>query len=258
MLFLAGLLVVAVLGGVTFGLAAVLGLGGDDDGSASTSSTSTTVTVALAADQVAVRGVATNLTLIGAVVDEVIAGTITTPSAGLGAGATFQRAVVDGEDSTIVWDAGRPLAFAPSTPLRLRPAPLNLDIGPGSMTIAFPDGSVHRVEPGDYEIDAPTAVSAGGLGRPTDSVTFTATADTTVSFTGSASASVLPLAMSVRGPGQVGLQGDLQVVRPDGTVTAATQVGLPSGSFELTFTPRPDGTGYDLTHVILEGDVAVV
>jgi hypothetical protein len=263
MLFLVGLLVVAAIGGVTFGIAAVLGVGddsggGDDGGVVGGGTTSSTVPVALAADQVSVTGVATNLTIYGAVVDEIIADTITVPSAGLTSSGTFEGALVDGDDSTIVWDAGRPLAFAPSTPLRLRPAPVNLTIGPDSMNVAFPDDSVHRVEPGDYTINAPTAVSSGGLGRPMDTVSFTANDDTTVKFTGSASATILPLAMTARGPGQVGLEGTFQVVHPDGTVEDATQIGLPGGSFQITFTPNADGSGYDLSNVILEGGVVVV
>jgi hypothetical protein len=257
MLFLVGLLVVAVLGGATLGIASLAGLGDDD--SEATSTTSSTVTgPTLAANQVAITGTATNLSILGAVVDQIIAPTITTPSAGLGAGANIAGALVDGEASTIVWDAGRPLAFAPSTPLRLQPAPVNLTVGPDSITVGFPDDSVHRVEAGEYEIDAPVAVSAGELAETMDRVAFTAIQGTTVAFTGGATASILPITMTARGPGQVGMEGALQVRRPDGTVTPATQIGLPGGSYEITFTPNADGTGYDLSGVILEGDVVVV
>lgn len=258
MLFLLGLLAVAVIGGLTLGIAVLAGVGDDDDTARSTTSTAAVTGPALAAGQVAVTGTATNVSVIGAVVDSVVVGQVTTPSAGLGAAATFQGVLVDGVRSTISWDAGRPLTFAPSTPLRLRPAPINLTAGPASMTVAFPDGAVHRLEPGEYELQTPVAVGSDGLATPMERVTFTATQDSTVSFTGGASATILPIAMSVRGPGQVGIEGTLLVRRPDDTVTQATQVGLPAGSFELTLTPAADGSGYDLGRVILEGEVAVV
>ncbi len=63
--------------------------------------------------------------------------------------------------------------------------------------------------------------------------------------------------MTVRGPGQVGLTGTLSVRRPTGDVEPAAQIGLPAGSFELTFTPKDDATGYDLANVLLEGPVVV-
>lgn len=262
-LFLVGLLVLAVVGGATFAVGSVVGLGDDDDGPAepvlAAEPTTTTSTAPLADDQVVVTGVATAVTVEGAVLGgvEVVLPTISTPSAGLGSGARFEGAVVDDETAAIAWDAGRPLDFGDATPLRLRPAVVDLAAAPGGVVVTFPDGEAIPVVPGGYEIDAPVAVTTTGLGSPRDSVTFTATEATTVAFTGSASGTMPVGAVSATGPGRVVLQGTFEVRRPDGTTATATAVELPSGSFRIAFTPTADGAGFTLDDALLEGAVVV-
>lgn len=252
-LFALGLLVLAVLGGATFGIVQLTGLDDDGDGGAVATTTTPTSDPGLAADQVAVTGTATAITVEGAVISDVVVPTVVTPSAGLSAGARIAGALVDGELATIAWDAGRPLTLAAETPLRLHPAPVNLAAIPGAIVVTFVDDSVHAVVPGDYEIDASVAVTTTGLGQPRDSVTFTATDDTTVVFTGGANGAMAPGPISATGPGRVLLQGTFQVRHPDGTVTEATSVELPTGSFRLAFAPLEDGTGYVVSDALLEG-----
>lgn len=259
-LFLVGLLVIAAIGGITLGIGALVGIGDDDDdGGGDVAAGDTTVPpddTALTADQVRVSGVATSIAIVDAQIDELSVFDVTTPAAGGGAGAQFEAAMVDGEDSAIVWDAGRPLVFSGDTPLRLDPAALSLLANQAAIVVAWPDGAVHQVLPGDYTIAAPVAVSTGGLATPHDQVTFTAHEGTTVSFLGAAASTLIPQPMVVNGPGNVILEGALRVTHPDGRVDDVTRVELPTGSFRLSYSPRADGAGYDLGEALLEGAIA--
>ena len=254
-LFLIGLLAVGVVGAVALGVGTLAGVG--DEGLPDPAAATPTSNPALTADQVSVTGVATGITLEGAVLPEIAVSGVATPSAGLGSGARFADVVVDGDPATIVWDAGRPLVFAAATPLRLRPAPLTLTAAAEGTAFTFVDDSVHAVLPGDYEIDTSVAVSTGGLASPEDSVTFSAGEASTVAFTGSAFSAMPPATIAATGPGRVVLLGTLQLHRPDGTTTAVSSVELPSGSYRVSFAPSATG-GYDLTEALLEGAVTAV
>ena len=259
-LFLIGLLVLGVAGGATFGIAQVIGVDDDSgdggEGQGSVTSTTPTSDPSLTPEQVSVSGTVSAMTIEGAVLSEVTVPSVVTPSAGLGAGARFEDVLVDGETSTIAWDAGRPLVFGEATPLRvLLLAPVSLTADLAGIVVTFAEGAVHGVAPADYGIIAPVAVSSGGLARPRDAVDFTASAATTVAFTGGANSTIAPIPMSVTGPGRVVLEGQLLLRRPDGTTTEVTRVELPTGSYRVAFTPRVDATGYDLTDALLEGTI---
>lgn len=258
MLFLIGLLVAAVIGGATFGIGALVGLGDDDDGddAAAADTTLPPEDVVLAANQVSITGVATTIAVVDAQLAEIAIPAVTSPELGA-ASAQFEAAIVDGEDSAIAWDAGRPLVFGAETPLRLDPAPMSLLANQAAIVLAWVDGSVHQVLPGDYAIEAPVAVSTGGLASPHDRVDFSANDGTTVAFTGAAASTLAAQPLTVTGPGQVILEGALRITHPDGRIDDATRVELPTGSFRLSLSPRADGGGYDLTDVLLEGPIAV-
>lgn len=259
-LFLVGLLVIAAIGGVTFGIGALLGVGDDDDddGGDDVAAGETTVPpeeAALAGDQVRVSGVATSVAVVDAQIDELAIPAVTTQEEGAG-GAQFEAALVDGEDSAIVWDAGRPLVFRGDTQLRIDPAPMSMLANQAAIVIAWVDGSVHEVLPGDYSIEAPVAVGSEGVATPHDRLDFTAHEGTTVSFTGQAASTLPPQPMIVNGPGNVVMEGALRITHPDGRVDDVTRVELPTGSFRLSFSPRADGAGYDIGEALLEGAIA--
>lgn len=269
-LFLVGLLVLAVTAGATFGIGSLAGLdddevaagaappdGGDNGDNGDDDEPTPTSDPALRATQVAVTGTATGIVVEGAVVEgmEVVLATITTPAAGMGSGASFADVVVGGDAAAITWDAGRPLDFGDATPLRMRPRAIDLLAGVEGVIVGFPEGEAVPIVPGDYEIDAPVAVTTTGLGRPRDSVTFTATEASTVAFTGDAGGVMAVQPIAATGPGRVELRGAFTVRRADGTRTEATTVSLPSGSFRLRLTPTADGLGYALDDVLLEGEV---
>jgi hypothetical protein len=256
-LFLVGLLVLAAVAGITFGVATVAGLDDDATGDEATEVPTPTSDPTLTPSESAVTGVATVIGIDGAVLaDDLVAPEVVTPSAGLGAGARFEGVVVDEEAAAISWDAGRPLTMAAETPLRLgHTLPFTLLATPAGMTFGFVDGQAYPVVPGDYEIDAPVAVTTTGLGQARESVSFTAGDAATVAFTGGASTSVPPGPLVITGPGHVTLQGTLEVRRADGTVQQVTSLDLAQGSFRLTITPTADGTGFQLTDVLLAGEI---
>ena len=259
-LFLVGLLVLAAVAGVTFGVGTVAGLDDDDDDGGAVDATvvpTPTSDPDLTAAQVTVTGTATAIGIQGAVLPtDVVLPTITTPSAGLGSGARFEDVLVDGEPATVSWDAGRPLTMGVDTPLQLRAGtPVGVLATATGVVIAFVDDLAYPIVPGDYRIDAPVAVTTTGLGSPETSVIFTAGETSTVAFTGQASGTMPFGPLAATGPGAVSLQGTFEVHRPDGTVQAATSVVLSTGSFRLAATPTADGTGFELTEALLEGPV---
>lgn len=256
-LFVVGLLVVAAVGGITFGVASVAGVG-DDDVAAPVATTPTS-DPDLTAAQVTVTGTATSINIQGAVLPaDVIVPAVVTPSAGLGAGARFEGVLVDGEPASVSWDAGRPLALGADTPLRLRAGtPLGILATPAGVVVAFVDGVAYAVVPGDYRIEAPVAVTTTGLGSSVEALTFTAGDASTVAFTGGANGTMPASELSATGPGSVSLQGTFEVHHPDGTVQGATDVALPAGSFRLAAAPTADGTGFTLTDALLEGLIIV-
>lgn len=261
-LFLVGLLVLAAVAAITFGVSHVVGLDDDaDDDAGVVAGIPTPTSVAgLAPTQVTVTGVATAIVVSGAVLaDDVVAPAVTTPSAGLGAGARFEGVLVDDADAAISWDAGRPLAFAAETPLRLgHDLPFDLFAASTGITIGFVDGRAYAVVPGSYEIDAPVAVTTTGLGQSRESVAFTAGEATTVAFTGGANVTLPAGPLVVEGPGAVGMQGTFELRRADGSVQQATAIDLSQGSFRLSIAPTLDGSGYALGEALLEGPVTAV
>jgi hypothetical protein len=175
---------------------------------------------------------------------------VTTPSAGFGAGATIEGAVVDGETVTIVWDAGRPFDLAGNGG-GMRLGRVRIELTPAGATYVFPDGVVHGLLPGLYELRTPVAVGGTGLAQTRDTVTFEATQSTTISFRGGASAASPPGEHVVNGPGRVVLDGELSVERADG-VGPARHVELPEGEFTVELAQTADGWIVDAT---LQGDV---
>lgn len=257
MLFLAGLAVVAVVAGVTYGVVVALDVGTDDVEAASPAGAGEPppeTLVPLTQDQVAVTGVAFGVTAERARLDRVPTPLQVTVAAGAG-GATLHDVAVDAQPSEIVWDGGRPFDLH-GEGLGILPQSVGVVASPTTVTVTFADGDVHGLVPGSYGLQTPVAVGSLGVARPFDAVAFGATVESTVAFRGGASTSMLPRRLEMEGPGRVVLHGMLEVRRPDGATVATASVELPEGPFELTITPRPDGSGYDVD-AVLQGAVQV-
>lgn len=134
------------------------------------------------------------------------------------ASAQITAASVDGKSETVVWGGGTPLVLDPgggdgSTPegvlgLELEPAPV--EAGPAGLVIRL-GGVRGRLAPGTYIMTGSVAVGTGGLAASKDTLTFVATADTTVTFAGSAIIRRPPAAVTLSGPGTVHLVGDVEL-----------------------------------------------
>jgi hypothetical protein len=171
--------------------------------------------------------------------------TFTTPERGLTASGTLTGVNIDGEDSSIHWDAGTPLQIVgggTDTNGSLAPGALTFDADASNMVATFPDEIPQGLTPATYTISSPVAVSAGaGLATPHDTVTFEATPTATITFTGGASLTFPTKALSAHGPGKVVLNGSLTVVKPDRSQTQVASVTLDKGPFSITFTPDANG-----------------
>lgn len=212
---------------------------GTDEGAA-TSTTTPGGSVVPAPGQLHVTGMVAVARAEGALPEprEVPAPLTISSVAGFGNGGEITLVTVDGVESTIVWDGGRPFVLSSGAGLVLDPGVL--DVGPEGARFVL-GGGVHRISPGTYRLDAPVAVGSQGIATPRDGVTFEAGPDAAFEARGDAS---LPLAAEQPhrfvGPGTVHLEGTFEVTDSTGT-RAATVVDLAEGPFELTLEPVPEG-----------------
>ncbi|MEA3018743.1 MAG: hypothetical protein QOI47_267, partial [Actinomycetota bacterium] len=110
----------------------------------------------------------------------------------------------------------------------------SIDLGPTHVELdarglRWAIDGVRVLTPGTYRIDTPVAVGSGGLAHPADSVTFTATGDTTITTHG-----IPPIA---RGIGPVHLSGP-GTLHATGQLTIRTRKGT-TAARQLTFGPGP-------------------
>lgn len=148
--------------------------------------------------------------------------------------ATIEGAVVDGQRSAIVWDGGRPLRLSGSGSLDLGPTHVELGAGAVSWSLT----GLRVLTPGDYRIDTPVAVGSDGLAHPRDTVSFTATEETTID-TSEAAVVGRGLSLHLEGPGSFRADGTFSVRTRDATVTA-THLEFGPGPFVVDV--AEDGT----------------
>lgn len=197
--------------------------------------TSIHTTVVLPEGQAEVSG-----TLTGFIADDANGPPLSLPIEIPTGGATIEGAIVDGERSTIVWDGGRPFELSGSGGIDLGPTHVELGVG----ALFWPLDGIRVLAPGEYRIDTPVAVGSGGLARPRDTVTFTATDDTTLETRGGATVVRPRQQLHLEGPGSFTATGTFTVKTRDGTRSATTMrfgpgpflVDLaPDGSFTAVF-----------------------
>ena len=133
-------------------------------------------------------------------------------------------ATVHANGQSVVWQGGRPFSLTGG----------GVDLGPTSVTVDatgahWPLDGERVLLPGDYTIDAPVAVGAGGLAEPRDSFTFTATkdGDATVDLPGAVVTTPLTT-LHLDGPGHLVLDGTFLVETRDG-VRRATHLEFGPG-----------------------------
>jgi hypothetical protein len=160
-------------------------------------------------------------------------------------GATIEGASVDGQAASIVWDGGRPLLINGDAG-GIDTGAAHVEGAAGVLAVTL-DGGVRGFVPGTYRITTPVAVGAQGLAEPRESVTFSATATTTLRTHGRASVRLPARALELEGPGSVSLDGRFMVETRDGTRTA-TRVVFGPGAFVLHL--EPEATGWTITATV--------
>jgi hypothetical protein len=157
---------------------------------------------------------------------------------GFGNGGEITGVTVEGRESTIVWDGGRP--FVLSSGPGLVPDPTTVELVDGGLRVGL-GGGAHALEPGTYRLNTPVAVGTRGVATPRDSVTFVAGEDAQLEAEGD-TALVLGAAegQGFVGPGDVHLEGELLVDQAEGT-QEATSLDLDGQPFELVLTAFEGG-----------------
>jgi hypothetical protein len=187
-----------------------------------------------------IEGTVTAVHLDGAVLDP---RSVPTPltlvsEPGFGNGGELTGVTVEGRESTIVWDGGRP--FELTSGPGLVPDPSTVDLAEDGLRVSLGDGA-HSLEPGTYRLDTPVAVGDRGVATPRDSVTFVAGDD--AQFEGKGDTALVlaaPEGQGFTGPGTVHLEGQLLVDHGE-SVQEATSLDLEDQPFELVLTGYEGG-----------------
>jgi len=259
----AGLAFVAAVLAFGFGLAAVVGPADpDDDGDRVTAgrgpdSTEAPVEV-LGADQSVVTG--TIAKLVGTKISEApplpLPLTLTAGARGGGTKAEFSGGAVAGKNASITWDGGRPLPVRGQGSIDLN-GPVDVELKPGGATWSL-DGTSRLLTPGAYTFGATVAVSAlsGSLGEPRDGARLDVPAGAAASLrtNGNVRTTTPAAAITLRGPGQLVLEGTFELRTRDG-VRPAQKITFGVGAFELELEPQPDG--YRIVRAFLQGPTTV-
>jgi hypothetical protein len=187
-----------------------------------------------------VEGTVTAVHLEGAVLDPA---TVPTPltlvsDRGFGNGAEITGVTVEGRESTIVWDGGRPFVLSSGPGLVLGAAAV--DLTEEGLRVVL-GGGTHGLEPGTYRLNTPVAVGDRGVATPRDAVTFVAGDDARLDATGD-TALLLGATdgQSFVGPGSVHLEGELVIEQAEGT-QPATSLDLTDNPFDLEFSAFEGG-----------------
>ena len=211
----------------------------------------------LAADQSVVSGLITKL--VGTKVEApplVLPLTLTVAVRGGGTKAEFSGGTVGGKEASVSWDGGRPLPLRGQGSIDLN-GPTNVELTPAGASWSL-DGASRLLTPGSYTLAAGVAVSPvdGGLGTPRESARLDVAPGGVVSFLteGDVRTTTPPAPITLGGPGQLVLEGTLDLRTRDG-MRQATKVTFGPGEFELVLQPQPDG--YRLERALLQGPMVV-
>ncbi len=210
----------------------------------------------LAPDQSIVTGTVTKVT--GTDVDApdlAIPLTLTVVRGG-GTKADFSGGMVGGIRVTISWDGGRPLPLRGQGAIDLN-GPVNVELTGNGATWAL-DGRARLLTPGSYAFGATVAVSLteGGLAVPKDGARIDVAPGATASLQtrGDVRVATPAAPLQLKGPGQLVLEGALEVKTRGGTRSAA-KITFGPGAFELRLESQPGG--YRIANAFLQGPTTV-
>ena len=212
----------------------------------------TSVIDVLAADQSNVTGTLTKG--VGMKVDAppLVLPLTLTVSRGGGTKADFSGGTVAGKKATISWDGGRPLPIRGQGSIDFN-GPVDVELGPRGASWLL-DGGARVLTPGSYAFGSTVAVSSlnDDLGAPRDGARLDVPAGAAASVQTRSGVRVsTPAApISLKGPGQLVLEGAMEVTTRDG-VRQASKITFGPGAFELNLVPQAGG--YRIERAFLQG-----
>jgi hypothetical protein len=209
------------------------------------------VTRPLEADQTELTGIVTTLTgkqIAGPVLPLPV--TLQVVRGG-GTKARFEGGMIGGTHVTVTWDGGRPLPITGQGSIDLL-GPADIDVTKAGVGWHL-DGSTRSLTAGRYRLGAAVAVVTTGLGEPRDGVELVGPAGVTTN--GGVTITVPPADTTLAGPGELKIEGDLDVRNPAGT-RHSSHVTFGPGPFTLTLRPRADGR-YDIVRALLQGPATI-
>lgn len=256
----AGLAFVAAVLAFAFGLAALTGPTPADDGQRLTTGPGPRTTAAagdvLSADQSVVSGTITRVVGIKVVAPSLPLPLTLTVVRGGGTKAEIAGGAVAGKNATITWDGGRPLPLRGRGSIDLN-GPVNVEVTAAGASWAM-DGGARLLTPGTYNLGATVAIIPlkGGLGTPKDGARLDVPpgAAASLSTNGDVRTTTPRGAVSLRGPGQLVLEGTFEVRTRDG-IRQARRVTFGPGAFELDL--QPAASGYQVDGALLQGPMVV-
>jgi len=176
---------------------------------------------------------------------------------GGGTKAEFSGGTVAGKKVTVTWDGGRgamPLTGQGSIDLN---GPVDVELTSKGATYAL-DGQSRLLTPGSYVFGVTVAVipANGTLGAPKDGARLEVPDGVAASLLTRDGVRVTqaPAPLQLKGPGQLVLEGALQVTTRDG-MRQATKITFGPGAFELNL--EPEAGGYRIDRALLQGPMTV-
>lgn len=175
--------------------------------------------------------------------------TITIPVRGAGSASITGGVVVAGKPVAISWYGGQPLPVSGNGSLAIDGGPVSIDASGITWQL---DGAPRALAAGQYHLGAPVAVGTSGLATPYQSVSFEASAGTTILTKGGAQIHLPPASVVLSGPGMVVVAGDLQLHTATATRTA-TSASFGRGSYSINLKPAPGGF---VVQAVMQGALA--
>jgi len=176
---------------------------------------------------------------------------------GGGTKAEFSGGTVAGKKVTVTWDGGRgsmPLTGQGSIDLN---GPVDVELTSKGATYAL-DGQSRLLTPGTYGFGVTVALipANGTLGAPKDGARLEVPEGVAASLLTRDNVRVTqaPAPLQLKGPGQLVLEGALQVATRDG-MRQATKITFGPGAFELNL--EPQAGGYRIDRALLQGPMTV-
>ncbi|MEO5678049.1 MAG: hypothetical protein ABIS47_00085 [Acidimicrobiales bacterium] len=175
---------------------------------------------------------------------------------GKGLKAEFSGGTVGGKSATITWDGGRPLPLTGQGSLDLNGA-VDVELNASGATYRL-DGASRMLTPGSYTFGETVAVvpADGGLGTPKVGARLDVPAGATASVLTRGDVRVTKPAapLKLNGPGQLVLEGSLEITTREG-VRSAKKVTFGPGAFAINLEPQPGG--YRVDKALLQGPITL-